>query len=248
MGLLENKVAIITGGSKGIGLASARMFIKEGAQVIITARNEDELMAVKRELGDNLICIKADSANIEDNQKVIEKVDAIGKGIDVLFVNAGIAEGGTIDTISEEDFDRQNGTNYKGAFFNVKACLPYLNPKSSIIFTSSIAGHMGIENLSIYSATKAALLSLTKTLAAEFAKKGIRVNAISPGYIETPLAMRNNKDKLDDICQLIPLENRFGHADEIANAALFLASDMSSYMTGANLVVDGGLSSLTLGW
>lgn len=248
MRLLENKVAIITGGSKGIGLAAARLFIKEGALVIITARNEAELMTVKHELGDNLVCIKADSANIEDNQKVIEKVVTIGKGIDVLFVNAGIAEGGTIDTISEEGFDRQNDINYKGAFFNVKACLPYLNPKASIIFTSSIAGHMGIENLSVYSATKAALISLTKTLAAEFAKKGIRVNAISPGYIETPLAMRNNKDKLADICQLIPLENRFGHADEIANAALFLASPMSSYVTGTNLVVDGGLSSLTLGW
>lgn len=151
MRLLENKIAVITGGSKGIGLATARLFIKEGATVIITARNESELMAVKDEVGDNLTCIKADSANLNDNQ-------------------------------------------------------------------------------------------------AEFAKKGIRVNAISPGYIETPLALRNNESKLDDICQRSPLENRFGHADEIANTALFLASSMSSYITGINLVVDRGLSSLTLGW
>lgn len=248
MGLLENKVAVITGGSKGIGLATARIFIKEGARVIITARNEEDLIATKNELGERLLYVKADSANIEDNQKVLAKIHDLGKGIDILFVNAGIAEPGAIDTVSEDDFDRQNNTNYKGAFFNVKACLPYLNPKASIIFTSSIAGHMGIENLSVYSATKAALISLTKTLAAEFAKKGIRVNAISPGYIETPLALKNNKDKLDDICQLIPLEHRFGQADEIANAALFLASPMSSYITGINLIVDGGLSSLTLGW
>lgn len=246
MHMLTGKVAIITGGTKGIGVATARLFIKEGATVIITARHEDELLAIQRELGDNLICIKADSGNIEDNHKIIEKVIALGKGIDILFVNAGIAEGGPIDTITEESFDRQNAINYKGGFFNVKACFPYLNPKASIIFTSSVAALIGIENLSVYSATKAAQISLAKTLAAEFAKKGIRVNAISPGYIETPLALEHNKGKYDEVCKTIPLENRFGQAEEIANVALFLASHMSSYMTGATLVVDGGISSLFL--
>jgi len=242
MNILQNKTVLITGGSQGIGLAAAKLFIDEGAVVIITGRDLEKLNHAREYLGKNAICVQSDTANLNDITTLFNQIGKMNLKLDALFINAGIAEGGALSTLTEKQFDDQININYKGALFTVKASLNYLNNNASIIFNASIAGMTGIENLSIYSSTKAALINLSQALAIELANKGIRVNAISPGYIRTPLGEKNNRENYNKICETIPLGSRFGEAEEIAKAALFLASDMSSYITGINLIVDGGLS------
>lgn len=243
--MLENKVALVTGGSKGIGLATAQLFAKEGASIIITGRNQEDLLAARDLIQGDVLAIQSDTSSMQDVQILFEQIKNRYQKIDPLFINAGMAEGGEIGTVTEDTFDRHINTNFKGAFFTAQESLPYLNSKASIIFVASVAATMGIQGLSIYSSTKAALVSLSKTLAADLAPRSIRVNTISPGYIATPLGMRNNKEKYDEICQTIPFEHRFGTAEEVAQVALFLASEMASYVTATDLVVDGGLSSIT---
>ena len=243
--LLAGKIALIVGGSQGIGLATAALFAEEGATVIITGRNRASLETAIAKIQGNVQFIQSDISNKEDRDLLFSTVAQEYKKTDIAFINAGMAEGAPLDLVTEESFDEHIATNYKGAFFCAQHSARLMPEKASIIFTASVAGSMGIEHLSVYSSTKAALLSLTKTLAADLAGKGIRVNAISPGYIATPLGIRNNTHHYDEVCASIPLEHRFGTAREVANAALFLASEMSSYITGENIVVDGGLSSIT---
>lgn len=243
---LAGKTALITGGSKGIGFATARLFAREGAKVIITGRNTDDLKKAADKISGDVTYIRSDTAITSDIRTLFYEIEKKIAKLDIVFINAGIAEGGHIEGVSEESFDKQIDINFRGAFFTVKNAIPYLTKNSSIIFVSSVAAGMGIENLSVYTATKAALVSLARSLAADLVSKSIRVNSISPGYIWTPLGKKNNKDNYDVICKSIPLEQRFGTADEIAQVGLFLASDMSSYMTGQDLIVDGGLSTITL--
>ncbi|MCE3238379.1 MAG: glucose 1-dehydrogenase [Gammaproteobacteria bacterium] len=243
--LLADKTALIIGASQGIGFETAALFAEEGATVIITGRNLTTLEAAVANIPGNVKCIQSDMSCKEDREILFSKIAQEYKSIDITFINAGMAEGAPLNLVTEESFDQHIATNYKGAFFCAQHSARLMQEKASIIFTASIAGSMGIEHLSVYSSTKAALLSLTKTLAADLSAKGIRVNAISPGYIATPLGIRNNTHHYDEVCASIPLEHRFGTAREVAYAALFLASEMSSYITGENIVVDGGLSNIT---
>jgi len=244
VGKLEDKVVLVTGGSKGIGFAAAKLFAQEGAKVIITGRNESDLEKASKEIKGEVMLVKADQGSVPEIKLLFKAISERYKKIDSLFINAGVAIGTNLDTIDEETFEKQVNINYKGAFFTAKESLPLLNKKASIVFTTSVAASMGFENLSIYSSSKAAVESLTRTLAADLAKAGIRVNAISPGYIATPLGMKNNREHYEEVCQNIPLENRFGTAEEIAKVALFLICD-ATYMTGINMIVDGGLSAIT---
>lgn len=248
MSKLDGKVALVTGGSKGIGFAVAKAYASEGASLIITGRNLDDLEMASKEIGKinfgRILAIQSDSGKLSDIISLFQQISKKHKKIDILFINAGISEAAPIANVTEEMFDNHNNINYKGAFFTVKEGLPFLTRQASIIFVASAAATLGISDLSVYSATKAALVSLTKTLAAELVTQDIRVNSISPGYIKTPLGMRKNRDHYQEICDSIPLENRFGTVEEIAKVAIFLACD-ATYMTGENLIIDGGLSSIT---
>jgi len=242
MGKLDGKIALVTGGSKGIGFATAKLFAEEGAQVIITGRDQDGLDTAKERLPAGVECVKSDAGNLDDIEALFATIKSKYGRLDTVFLNAGIAEGPTLDQTTPETFDRHMGINMRGPFFTAQQAARIMQARSSITFVSSIAATMGIEYLAVYSASKAALLSFTKTLASELARtKGIRVNAISPGYIATPLSLGNNAAVLKELNATIPLENRFGDPEEIAKTALFLAAD-ATYMTGQELVVDGGLT------
>jgi NAD(P)-dependent dehydrogenase (short-subunit alcohol dehydrogenase family) len=243
--LLSGKIALILGGSQGIGFETARLFAEQGATVIMTGRTLSSLEEAKRSIQGDVTILKSDMGVTEDRDELFATIKERYGRINIAFINAAIAECASLDAVTEDFFDRHIDINYKGAFFCAQHSARLMQQQDSIIFTSSTAGIMGIQNLSVYSSTKAAIINLTKTLAADLVGQGIRVNAISPGYIETPLGMKNNKQYYDEICKIIPLENRFGMPREIANTALFLASELSSYITGENIVVDGGLSQIT---
>jgi NAD(P)-dependent dehydrogenase (short-subunit alcohol dehydrogenase family) len=242
--LLEGKIALIVGGSQGIGFATAKMFAEQGAEVIITGRTLSFLKKAQDEIGGNVKVIQSDMSSKRDRDSLFKMVKEHYGRINIAFINAGIAEALPLDKVTEEFFDRHFEINCKGVFFTAQSCARLMEKKDSIILTSSVAASMGIGHLSVYSSTKAAILSLTKTIAADLAENGIRVNAISPGYILTPLGMRNNEKNMESIAQSIPLENRFGTSEEVAMVALFLASTMSSYITGQEIIVDGGLTSV----
>lgn len=243
--LLEGKTALIFGGSQGIGFTTAKLFSKQGANVIITGRTFSLLEKAKKEIGGSVTSYQSDISNKNDRENLFKNLNDKYKKINIAFINAGIAKGGSLEAVTEKTFDEHISINYKGAFFAAQQSAEMMGKKDSIIFTSSVAALMGIEHLSVYSSTKAAILSLTRTLAADLSIRGIRVNAISPGYIATPLGLRNNGKHLAIISENIPLEQRFGAPEEIAMVALFLASEMSSYITGQDIVVDGGLTAIT---
>ncbi len=246
MGQLDGKVALITGGNSGIGLATAKRFVAEGAKVAISGRDQSTLDAAVRELGENALAVAGDISKLEDIDRLIAATtDRFGK-IDILFANAGIANFVPITDVDEQFFDQMFAVNVKGVFFTVQKALPHLNDGASIVVTSSLSNQLGMEGGSVYAATKAAVRSLVRTMAAEFASRRIRVNTLSPGPIETPIygrlgmppeAMEQMKEQLSS---QVPL-GRFGQADEVANVALFLASDQSSYVMGAEITVDGGM-------
>jgi NAD(P)-dependent dehydrogenase (short-subunit alcohol dehydrogenase family) len=247
MGKLDNKVAIITGGNSGIGLASAKLFIKEGAKVVITGRRQEALDEAVKEIGGDVTAVLADAADISANAKVIKTaVDTYGN-IDILFLNAGIAFFAPISDITEEHFDNHFNTNVKGPFFTVKAALPYLNEGAVIIGNTSIVGQKGFPGSAVYSATKAAFRSLSRVLANELKDKKIRSVSVAPGPIETPIygkmgmAQEEMQAMGAGFAQQVPL-GRFGSAEEIAKSVLFLASDDASFINGIELEVDGGLS------
>ena len=246
---LKGKVAVITGGNSGIGLATAKLFQTEGANVVITGRRQDAVEAAVKEIGGNSTGFVSDTGNLNDIQALYQKVKEQIGNIDVLFLNAGIAKFGPFTSVDEATFDEMVNINFKGLFFNVQKAFPLLNEGASVIFTTSITDQKGFTDTSVYSATKAAVRSLARTPSAELVDKKIRVNAIAPGPIDTPIfeklgvpeeAVGEVKDGYKSI---VPMK-RMGSPNEIARAALFLASDDSSFVMGVDLVVDGGLAQL----
>lgn len=244
---LENKIAVITGATSGIGLQTAKKYLEEGAKVVLTGRSQEKLDALANELSGDYLLVKAEASSISDSKDLIAKtVDRYGK-IDVLFLNAGIFRLETIDELTEEIFDEVHNINVKGPLFTIKAAHGHLNEGASIIFNTSVVNVKGFAGMSAYASSKAALRSLARTLAAEFGPEGIRVNAISPGPIDTPIYGKHNvpQENIDQMASNFPSMvslGRFGHADEVATAALFLASTDSSYITGAEIPVDGGFA------
>ena len=253
-GRMAGKIALITGGNSGIGLATAEAFLKAGASVVITGRDPDTLRSAELRLGqlatrDQLVAVRADVTLAHQLDEAIDTVRQRYGRLDVLFVNAGIGEFIPIADVSEQHFDRIFDTNVKGAYFTIKRALPLLAPGASVILNSSIAGLLGMPGTSVYAASKAAVRSLARTLSAELVDRGIRVNVISPGPVTTPILDRlglspeAREQFAAQVRQSVPLK-RFGDPREIADAAVFLASDESSFFVGAELVADGGLSQL----
>jgi len=239
MGKLENKVAVITGGTSGMGLATARRFVAEGAHVFIMGRRRKELDAAVKGIGTNITGVQGDIGTLGDLDRLYETVKAKEGRIDILFANAGIGEFVPTGAITEEHFDRTFNVNVKGTLFTVQKALPLFNDGGSIILTGSIASVKGIPAFGVYSATKAAIRSFVRTWTLELKDRKIRANVISPGTIDTPILAPLPKDAIAQIVASIPM-GRMGEADEIAKAALFLASDDSSFVTGIELFVDGG--------
>ncbi|WP_136481076.1 SDR family NAD(P)-dependent oxidoreductase [Cognatitamlana onchidii] len=249
MSKLENKVAVITGANSGIGLATAKLFLKEGAKVVISGRRENALDEATKDLEGDFITVVADVSKTEDNKNLIDQAVAKYGKIDILYLNAGIAPPTPIADVTEAHYNILFDINVKGPIMASKLALPHLNDNSTILFTSSIVRQKGFEGFGVYSATKGALSSFAKVLATEVKSRGIRVNTISPGPVETPIygKMGLPQDVLDgfgkDMSAQVPL-GRFGASDEIATTALFLASSDASYINGVDLEVDGGLSQL----
>lgn len=242
---LKNKKAVITGGSTGIGFETAKQFVEEGARVIVTGQNEERLVAAAKELGSNAIPVRGDVRSLSDLDALAARVQEEFGSLDILFANAGIGYFAPIEQIDEAFYDTQFDINVKGVFFTVQKLVGLLNEGASVILNASAVNEKGMAAGSVYFATKAAVRSLARSLAAELGSRGIRVNALSPGAVPTALQgkMGMPQDALDDftayIKQVTPLGRR-GRPDEIAKAAVFLGSDESSYMTAADLVVDGG--------
>jgi NAD(P)-dependent dehydrogenase (short-subunit alcohol dehydrogenase family) len=249
MGKLEGKVAVITGGNSGIGLATAKEFREQGARVVITGRDQRTLDEAAREIGGDVLAVRSDASSLADIDKLFAAVkDRFGK-IDVLFVNAGIAEFTPLETVTEERFDSIMGVNFKGAYFMIQKALPYINDNASVILNSSVVAHIGLPSSSVYAASKAALISLARTLSADLLGRGIRVNAVSPGPVATPIfgrmgqspdALEGTKKQFED---QVPMK-RLGQPEEIAKAVLFLASSDSSFLLGTEIVADGGMTRL----
>jgi NAD(P)-dependent dehydrogenase (short-subunit alcohol dehydrogenase family) len=242
---MASKLAIVTGGSTGIGLASAQRLAKDGFKVIITGRNENSLADAVKSIGANAVAVKADAANLNDLSKLTDAVKAAGGKIDFLFVNAGVALFAPHDQVTPEFFDNQFNTNVRGAFFTAQALIPHVVDGGSIAFNASIAKNVGFPGATVYGATKAALATIVKALAAELGARKIRVNAVSPGPIETPLygKLGMPADQLNGFAahmqSIVPLK-RFGGADEVGDLIAFLAGDQSRYITGIDIPIDGG--------
>lgn len=246
---LANKVAVITGGNSGIGLAIAKQFRAEGARIAIFGRDEKTLKLASEELGSGTVVIQGDVTRLADLDRLYrETTERLGK-IDILVANAGIATFTPIDNTTETQFDQISDINFKGAFFTVQKAVAHLNPGASILLVTSAANTLGRQSLSIYAATKAAVRSLARSFSADLLPRGVRVNALSPGPILTPIFDRLGmpKEQLEEVAQTFVEQNpmkRFGTAEEMAQVALFLASPASSYVAGAELVADGGGSQL----
>jgi NAD(P)-dependent dehydrogenase (short-subunit alcohol dehydrogenase family) len=245
MSKLSGKVAVITGGSSGIGLATAKRFVREGAHVYITGRRQSELEKATREIGRNVTAVSGDVADLDDLDALYRKIAADERRIDIIFASAGFVEWGYLPTATPEHFDKTFNTNVRGAFFTAQKALPLMNDGGSIILVSSCVRNMGIPQYTAYAATKAALRSFARTWAAELKDRRIRVNTLSPGATDTPIIDGQFKTKEEaeavkkHFTGLIAL-GRLGRPEELASAAFFLASDESSYMTGADLPLDGG--------
>ncbi|GLQ87672.1 SDR family oxidoreductase [Dyella flagellata] len=245
MGKLDGKVAVITGGSAGIGLAAAKLFVREGATVVITGRDQQALDVAKRGIGHGVDVVRCDNAQLADIEALRAYVDAKHGRVDILFANAGGGRPALFEETKEDDFDFMIGTNFKGAYFTVQKLLPLMGAGSSVIFTTSTLGTQGRPYVTVYAAAKAALRSLARSLSVELSDRSIRVNALAPGYIDTDQARKAgmSEEMIEQtkaqVHPQIPM-HRSGSADEIANAALFLACSDSSYVTGIELSVDGG--------
>jgi NAD(P)-dependent dehydrogenase (short-subunit alcohol dehydrogenase family) len=244
MSALKGKVAVITGGSSGIGLATAKRFVEEGAFVFIMGRRQEELDKAVAEIGGNVTAVQGDVSNLDDLDRLFNQVTSKKGKLDVLFANAGIAEPTPTAGVSPEHYDRTFDINARGVFFAVQKALPLMKDGGSIILTGSGIWQKGIPVYPTYGATKAALRSFVRTWTAELAGKGIRANVISPGPVETPILKGQFAENTDAMKEqfktMIPMR-RIGKPEEIASAAVFLASDESSYVTGIDLPVDGGL-------
>src|SRR6266849_2579507 len=247
MGKLEGKIALITGGSTGIGLATAKEFVSEGAYVFRTGRRESELNAAVKEIGSNVTAVQGDVSKLDDLDRLFAQIKQEKGKLDIVFANAGIAKYAPLGQTSEELFDSIFDINVKGTFFTVQKALPLLSDGAAIIVTSSVVGSKGLSSNSVYSATKAALRSFARTWTTDLKLRRIRVNAVSPGTIDTPglndllASAEAGQERVKMISNAVPL-GRFGRPEEIAKAVVFLASDDSSYVAGAELFVDGGFA------
>ncbi len=246
---LEGKVAVVTGGNSGIGLAAAKRLQDEGAKVAIAGRNKKTLDEAVNTIGNGVVAVQADVAKLSDVDKLYAEVSQkLGK-IDVLFVNAGVAKFAPFAETSESTYDENFDTNIKGAYFTIQKALPLLNDGASIIVNTSVADQKGTAGASAYAATKAALRSLARTTAAELVGRRIRVNAVAPGPIETPIFGRTGlpQEAIDEfargVVERIPMK-RFGQPEEVAGAVAFLASQDASYITGVEINVDGGFGQI----
>jgi NAD(P)-dependent dehydrogenase (short-subunit alcohol dehydrogenase family) len=239
MGKLQEKVAVITGGTTGIGFAAAKLFVKEGAFVFITGRRQKELDQAVKAIGSTVAGVQGDVANLADLDRLYKTVEAKGRRIDIVFANAGFGEFASLGSITEEHFDRLFNVNVKGALFTVQKALPLLNDGGSIILTGSVGSVKGTPAFWVYGATKAAIRNFVRAWTIELKDRRIRSNVLSPGPTETPLVGQQPADAIARIVSTIPM-GRMGEPDEIAKAALFLASDDSSFVTGIELFVDGG--------
>ena len=251
MELLAGKTAVITGGSTGIGFATAKRFVEEGAHVFITGRRQAELDAAVKELGDNVTGVQGDVATPEDLDRLYAAVADSGRRIDVVFANAAVIDVAHIGDITEEHLDYLLGVDFKGVVFTVQKALPLLNDGGSVILNSSNTNAKASDGIGVYASIKAALRSLARTWASELRERRIRVNVVSPGATETP-GIENLAEKLfpgpgsaakfeEYQISTVPMA-RYGTSDEVANAVLFLASDLSSFTTGADIPVDGGVN------
>ncbi len=246
---LEGKIAVITGGNSGIGLATAKRFVTEGAYVFITGRRQKQLDLAVSEIGKNVIGIQSDVSNLADIDKLYNTVKDEKNHIDIIFANAGIAQFAPLEKISEEHFVKIFSINVKGLLFTVQTLLPIFQEGGSIILNASIGSSKGIEESSVYSATKAAVRSFARTWTVDLRHRKIRVNAISPGPIDTPIFsnLTQNEEQSEqfkkNIVNTVPMR-RMGNPDEVAKVVSFLASDDSSYITGIELFVDGGLAQI----
>ncbi|MDX3855208.1 glucose 1-dehydrogenase [Streptomyces sp. AK02-01A] len=249
MGQLDGKTAVVTGGSAGIGLAAARRFADEGAHVFVTGRRQAELDAAVKTIGRNATAVRSDAADLADLDRLYQTVAGRGGGIDVLYANAGGGSFARLEEVTEEHFDNVVGVNVKGTLFTVQKALPLLNDGASVILASSIAGSAGMEAFGVYCASKAAVRSFARTWANELKGRAIRVNAISPGPIDTPGVTGLGPDRqqtspmVEALVDATPL-GRMGRPEEVADAVLFLASDQSTYITGIELFIDGGVNQI----
>src|SRR5438874_10528197 len=247
MGKLEGKIALITGGNGGIGLATAKQFVNEGAYVFITGRREQELAAAVKEIGRNVTGVQGDVSSLGDLDRLFAQIKREKGRLDIVFANAGVAKYVPLGSITEELYDSIFDINVKGLLFTVQKALPLLPDGASIILNASIVASKGLSSNSVYSATKAAVRSFARTWTTDLRQRRIRVNAISPGPIDTPglsklmASSEASQQRMAAISTIVPL-GRLGTPDEIAKAVVFLASDDSSYITGTELFVDGGFA------
>lgn len=245
MGKLDGKIAVITGGSLGMGFATAKLFVAEGAKLVITGRDQAALDAAVRDIGQGVEAFRSDIANLADLDALHAHVKARHGRLDILFANAGSARPGLFEEVTSDDFDFTAGINFKGTFFSVQKLISLMQAGGSVILNTSIQGVRGTAGLSVYSATKAALRSLARSLTAEYGSKGIRINALAPGYIDTNIMRRTGlSDEMiaemkTQATMHTPL-GRMGTGHDIAKSALFLACDDSDFITGVELTVDGG--------
>jgi NAD(P)-dependent dehydrogenase (short-subunit alcohol dehydrogenase family) len=244
---MKNKTILITGGTSGIGLATAQLLQSEGARVLVTGRNPETLKAARSTLGPSAVVIASDSRSLADSQALGAEVLKHSKHLDGAFLNAGVGKFGPIDAMTPEDFDWMFSTNIRGPYFQLPSILSLLANPSSVVLTSSVAAELGLPGASVYSATKAAVVSLAKTLSVELSQRGIRVNTLSPGPVATPImgkmGMPAEAQKgFEDQMASQTLVKRMGRPEEIANLARFLLSEDSSFIIGANVTIDGGIS------
>jgi NAD(P)-dependent dehydrogenase (short-subunit alcohol dehydrogenase family) len=249
MNRLINKRALITGGTSGIGLETARQFLAEGARVAITGSSEASIAGAREEFGDRVLILRSDAGNVAEQPALAKAIEEAFGGLDTVFINAGIAQLKPVEQWDEAAFDRLFAINLKGPYFLLQALLPLLANPSSVVLNTSVNAHIGMPTSSVYGASKAGLISLARTLSGELIARGIRVNAVSPGPVTTPLygKLGLSADDLDKtaaaIRGLVPA-GRFGTTTEIAKAVVFLASDESAFTVGAELLIDGGMSGI----
>jgi NAD(P)-dependent dehydrogenase (short-subunit alcohol dehydrogenase family) len=249
MDRLKGKRALITGGTSGIGLETARQFIAEGARVALTGTNPASLEAARKEFGDAALVIPSDASSVPAQSQLADQLKQSFGTLDIVFINAGVAELRPFDKWDEAAFDRSFNINFKGPFFLLQALTPILANPSSIILNGSINAHIGMPNTTVYGATKAAIISLARTISGELVSRGVRVNVVSAGPIATPLYGKLGipadqlKGVADSIQQQVPMK-RFGTPTEFARTVLYFASDDSAFTVGSELIIDGGMSNL----
>jgi NAD(P)-dependent dehydrogenase (short-subunit alcohol dehydrogenase family) len=246
---LQGKIALITGGTTGIGFATAQQFHADGAKVIITGQNPKTLEAARERLPKDVVALRADSRSLADAARVAEEIKSRFGALDIAFLNAGVAQFAPLDLVDEAFFDSVMDLNVKGVFFALQKISPLLRSGASVLVTSSIVDTRGVEAASVYAASKGALAAMVRALVPELAARGIRINAISPGPIDTPIysKLAMPAEAVDQFAKAmlpkIPL-GRFGTADEVAKVAAFLSSTNASFLSGAEIVVDGGTSTV----